>query len=69
MRAEDSAGDFDHRLETPRETSSVAVAESSSEVANNVTFVDLQIAHREVVDGVVVDGVPSDAGAKKWHPR
>ena len=69
VRAEDSAGDFDHRLETPRETSSVAVAESSSEVANNVTFVDLQIAHREVVDGVVVDGVPSDAGAKKWHPR
>jgi len=69
VRAEDSAGDFDHRLETPRETSSVAVAESSSEVANNVTLVDLQIADREVVDGVVVDGVPSDAGAKKWHPR
>ena len=45
------------------------MAVADKEVANNVTLVDLQIAHREVVDGVVVDGVPSDAGAKKWHPR
>lgn len=61
------AGDFENHLETLDEKSSVAVADK--EVANNVTLVDLQIAHREVVDGVVVDGVPSDAGAKKWHPR
>lgn len=61
------AGDFENHLETLDETSSVAVADN--EVANNVTLVDLKIAHREVVDGVVVDGVPSDAGAKKWHPR
>ena len=67
VRAEDLAGDFENGLETLDETSSVAVA--NDEVANNVTLVDLQIAHREVVDGVVVDGVPSDAGAKKWHPR
>ena len=67
MRAGDFENHLENHLETLDETSSVAVADK--EVANNVTLVDLQIAHREVVDGVVVDGVPSDAGAKKWHPR
>lgn len=67
VRAGDFENHLENHLETLDETSSVAVADK--EVANNVTLVDLQIAHREVVDGVVVDGVPSDAGAKKWHPR